>query len=249
MKRKQILFTVFVVVLLTGIGAFAKHSETLGRFFESTSITHSDISTLNSKVNYVKEQQNIQKENLTSEDIDTKLPENISKQPLSDEIAFDMFFMKVVSLEKTAARAVARGESGRIWSNYLQREGFTDNEIAVIRQIAKEHAAAILPIQARAVQIIKNGRAALSEGKTLPPAPPELAELQQQRNTIVIRNKTKLQNQLGVEAVVKAKLLMQKNSTSLQVDPSNLLNSEDRINEFKQKRNNPVDRKEGNRNE
>lgn len=235
MKRKQILCAALGVVFLTGIGVFAGHSETVSLFLKNNSIVKEDDSNLNSKASSATRELIAGKEPAETTIPNSYDPGSSPKQVISDEMAFDMFFIKVISLENAAAKAEAKGESGKIWRNYLQHQGFTGNEVTVIRQVAKEHAAEIAPLHARALQIIRNGRAAIAQGKPLPPAPPELAELQKQRNAIAVRSKNKLQTQLGAETVERAKDLMRKNSNMLEIAPADLMNSEERINKFKQK--------------
>lgn len=236
--KTKLLLSLSIAALLSTAGVFARHSETLGNFFETNSVVQADLSEPGVvAAGFLQAKQIVKKEAAAS------------KELISDEVAFDMFFIKVVSLERTAAKAEAKGESGNIWRNYLRRQGFTDDEVTMIRQIAKEHAAEIAPLHTRAVQIIRNGRAAIAKGQKLPPPPPELMQLQQQRSAITIRNKNKLQIRLGAAAVEKARSLMQSNSTSTQVDPGDLMNVEDRVRQFNEKRSSRLNRKEGSSNE
>ena len=222
MKTKLIL-SLSIAVLLSTAGVFANHSEILGNLFRATSIVQAENSNSDSTL------KNGPVENI----IQNEVPN--SGKPVSDEIAFDMFFIEVISMDRAADTAEAKGRIGNIWRNYLQRQGFTDSEAALIRQVAKEHAALIAPIHARATQIIRNGRAALAEGRPLPPPPPELAKLQQQRSDIAARSKNKLQNLLGAETVQKIRQLMQLNGNNIQIDPTELMSKERRRELFEQK--------------
>lgn len=215
MKRKPLL-TFSVVVLLFGIGVFAKQSGMLERFVKTEQIVHSQTS----------------QSDLTP----VTKPTVDSEQPITDEVAFDMFFIKVVSLERTAAKAEAKGESGKVWRNYLVRNGFSSYEAEMISNTAREHAAEIAPLHARAVQIIKQTRASIASGKQAPLTPPEkLTQLQNQREAITLRNKDRLRNRLGSETIEKIRHLMRSNSISVPVDESELMNLDERIRIFNQK--------------
>lgn len=167
-----------------------------------------------------------------------------SKEPVSDEATFELFFVHVITLERAATKAEAKGESGKLWRNSLLRQGFTDSEAASIRQIAREFIAEILPLHRKALGIIKNARAALAQGEALQQQPVELARMQKQRNELAIRYKNKLQERLGSAAVEKAKSLIQKNSNNLLTDQENLLTEEDRMNLRQYRQNNLPNRKE-----
>lgn len=147
-----------------------------------------------------------------------------------------MFFIKVFSLQNAARKAQARGESGKLWSEYLSRSGFTEQEVSVIKQIASEHAANIAPIHARAMRIIKEARTSLRNGQPLPPPPAELKKFQQERYSVTLNNREKLRARLGAATVEKARELMRSGASELQIDPANI-GSQYRLDQFRRKMN------------
>lgn len=238
MKRKKLVLAVFVIITATSLGAFAKHSETLGRIFRGISAAQNDDGS-RPAVNNLQSESIFPRENPASEKGELNSANNASQQNLlPDEIAFDVFLTRVATMEKAALKAETRGKSGAIWRNYLKGQGFTENEIAVIREAAKEYVETIAPIQTRAAQIIKTGRASLAQGKTLPPAPAELGDLQRQRNRLANRIKNKLQIELGAETVEKTKMLVQRSSNNIQIDAADMPDLQNRINELKKRKGN-----------
>ncbi len=184
-----------------------------------------------------------------SEKIVNNSQKTIVNSTPTEEVAFDMFFIKVVSLEKVSEKAKAKGKSGNLYHNYMKQHGFTANEISIIRQVAKEHADEIAPLHAKALQIIRKGREELAKGNLLPPPPPELADLQKQRNEIVIRNKNKLQNLLGSGTTQKVKFFMDSISKSVEINPSDLMNSNGRLEKLRERSNKNLIRQEDNHND
>jgi hypothetical protein len=170
-----------------------------------------------------------------------------TNEPIPDEVAIEIFLARVISLERAAAKAEAKGESGKLWRNYLERHGFTDNEANVIRGLANEFIKDILPLHQKALEIIKNGRAAMKKGTGLQ-LPPELKQMQQNRNALAARYKNRLQQRLGSGTVEKAKLLMQQNSKSFLTDSENPLTEQERL-DLRQQRQNSIPNRKGGQNQ
>lgn len=166
-----------------------------------------------------------------------------TSEPVPDEVAVEMFLARVISLEKAAAKAEAKGESGKLWRNYLERHGFTDSEAAAIRSVANEFVRDILPLHQKALEIIKNGRAAMNRGGSLQ-LPPELAQMQKQRNALATRYKNRLQERLGNEALEKAKSLTPQNARNSLTDSENLLTADERA-RLRQQRQNSLPNQKG----
>jgi len=122
----------------------------------------------------------------------------LQAKPIPDEILFDMFLVKVVSLHNAARKAKARGSSGSIWSEYLIRNGFTEQEVSVINKVAGEHAASIAPIHSKALRTIRAAREALKDGREIPPPPAELRRIQEERHTVSIDSREKLRHSSGL---------------------------------------------------
>ena len=232
--KKQVFVSSCVLVLCISALAFAQNSIFTNYLLGAAAEGGQTEAVLNPAIESDRKANQIVEKDETISKTDNAAVPNLSKEPLSDEAAFELFFVKVISLERAAAKAEAQGKSAKLWRNYLSNQGFTDEEAAVLRQIAKEFAAEIVPLHTKALQIIKTGRAAIAQGKPLE-TPPVLAELQKQRNALVTRYKNRLQNQLGGATVEKIKLLMQKNSSASQINPENLMNSEERRTLFKER--------------
>lgn len=229
--KKIIIVAVLLTTLVLGVSGFGSDTNPFVNFIKTSLFSK----TLSMEKRSEKIDENSQKTSVNS--------------TLTDEVAFDMFFIKVVSLESVSAKAKAKGKSGNLYHNYMKQHGFTANEISIIRQVAKEHADEIAPLHAKALQIIRKGREELAKGNSLPPPPPELAELQQQRNEIVIRNKNKLQNLLGSETTQKVKFFMNSISTRAEINPSDLMNSDERIERLREKSKIKLNRTEGEQND
>lgn len=154
---------------------------------------------------------------------------------IPDEVLFDMFFIKVVAVQRAAISAQAKHENAGLWRNYLRRQSFDEQQVKIITRIANDHASAIAPIQARAVNIIKAGRKALGVQGSLPPAPAELTTLQKQRLEVTLRSRDKLQHELGTEAMQQIRHLMLSHSNSVELSPNEMMSQDERLNLFKEK--------------
>lgn len=216
--------------LVTGIGALANNAVDGGFPFISKTRIHVE------KPRPFESPESIQPivENIKGDEHEGQI--STKNKQITDEVLFDMFFIKVFSLQNAARKAQARGESGKLWSEYLSRSGFTEQEVSVIKQIASEHAANIAPIHARAMRIIKEARTSLRNGQPLPPPPAELKKFQQERYSVTLNNREKLRARLGAATVEKARELMRSGASELQIDPANI-GSQYRLDQFRRKMN------------
>ena len=237
---KKLIFVISFLLVL-GISALA--------FTQNSALTHYLLSIGQNgseqiiKNESVGEKQSVRTDDPNSQLVDLSVPKSTTK-PIPDEVALEIFLARVMSLERAAAKAEAKGESGKLWRNYLERHGFTDNEANAIRYIASEFVREILPLHQKALDIIKTGRAVASRGGSRQ-IPPELAAMQQERNALATRYKNRLQQQLGSETVEKIKVLMQQNSKSFLTDSENLLTTDDKLRLRQQRQNNLPNRKGG----
>lgn len=137
--------------------------------------------------------------------------------PLPDYAAAEMVLSLLPTFENVAAKMQAQGKDGRIWSNYLQRHlGFTQQQVAAMRQISTDFKTAVLPIQNRAKQIITQRRAARASGQPTTPPPTELISLQQQRQTLALQYSNRLRTSLGAAPFQQLQQLLQRNDSELQ---------------------------------
>lgn len=237
--RKLIFVSSFLLTL--GISALA--------FTQNSAFTHYLLSVGQNDLEQTAKTETDRKE----QSVKTEVPDSqvagltdpkSKNEPISDEVTVEMFLVRVTSLERAAAKAEAKGESGKLWRNYLERHGFTDNEATAIHSLANEFVREILPLHQKALEIIKNGRAAMNRGGSLQ-LPPELARMQQQRNALATRYKNRLQEQFGNETLEKAKLLMPQNAKNLLTDSENLLTADERLRLRDQRQNNLPNQKGG----
>jgi hypothetical protein len=133
------------------------------------------------------------------------IQETVTNNSMPDYVVYDVLFNMVKVFDREAAKLESEGKSGKIWSEYFKRESdLTDEQVATLRKVADEFAVEIEPNRTRAMQIIKETRAAfpngkIKEGDVPPPLSNELIALQQQRQEIALRYRDRLQNLLGNE--------------------------------------------------
>lgn len=215
MHRNRLLPALCVAGLLAGMSLVGT---TLGHFPTAFSLTSHPAAAEDSTVSQPTKINTLQQQN---DAIGAESAAGESNK-IADEVLFDMFLIKVVSLQNAARKSKERGESERLWGEYLKRNGFSDQEAYIIRQIANEHAASIKPIHAKALQVIRAARKSLKDGKEMPPPPPELQAFQEKRNAVVKLSRAKLANRLGNETVEKVRLLMKASSRQLPIDRTTL---------------------------
>lgn len=120
-----------------------------------------------------------------------------------EQVVYSAFFHFVVDLQKEAAQLEDEGKKGDTLRSYIQTQsGLNDeearklNEIAVacVEQVSQQDARALLVIQKFQTQF-PGGK--VPAGVKLPPPPPELTELQQERDQIILAAKSQLATDLG----------------------------------------------------
>lgn len=156
-------------------------------------------------------------------------------QQIPDQAFFDMLFNTVLSMENAATKLRSEGKSGDIWSKYFARKGgLTEPQISELRQAAKDFEREMVPIQQRAMTIIGEQRAALSNGKPLPTPLEDLKRLQEKREQIALKHGDRLQKRLGMEVISKLRNSLRQNTNNLQ--PLNDSERQELKNEIKRSR-------------
>jgi hypothetical protein len=115
-------------------------------------------------------------------------------------------------LDRTAANLDQHGGNGDELRNRFQRKvGFTSAQFGTVRQAAVKLESDLKPKDAQAKVIIDAFHAKYPPGKvtTLPPPPPELAQLQQEREQLIEQDVSDLKSQLGPEASAKMDAFLQ----------------------------------------
>jgi hypothetical protein len=109
-------------------------------------------------------------------------------------------------LDRTAANLDQHGGNGDELRNRFQRKlGFSSSQFTVVRQSALKLETDLKQKDAQAKTIIDAFHAKYPPGKvqTLPPPPPELTQLQKEREELIERDVDDLKAQLGSEASAK----------------------------------------------
>lgn len=133
------------------------------------------------------------------------LPGYISAPKIPDNVLYESIFRLDVTFQRQAEEQELAGEPVTPLINYFKEQfNLTDTEAEQVHRIAREFAEAVGPTDKQASNIIDgirkrfpNGR--VEPGQEVPPPPPELTELQRQRDSIVLDHRDELINSLGSE--------------------------------------------------
>jgi len=121
----------------------------------------------------------------------------------AEQVIYSAFFHFVVDLQKEATDLANEGKKGDTLRRYIQTQsGLTDEEARKLNEIAVACVEQISQQDARALIIIQKFQTQFPGGKVpagikLPPPPPELTELQQERDHIILAAKSQLAGELG----------------------------------------------------
>jgi hypothetical protein len=118
-------------------------------------------------------------------------------------IAYRFLFRHVQHLENLANAASTSAQDATQFRNQYQiTMGLSDSESAQLKQISAAALSALDAIEQQAAEVIQAERAKYPKGKlpsknALPPPPPELAQLQQERDDVTRSNVQSLQGALS----------------------------------------------------
>ena len=118
-------------------------------------------------------------------------------------VVYSAFFQMVVDLEKQALELESEGEKGQTLRTYVQMQAnLTDDQASKLSAIAAACVEQVDRQDAKALQVIEKLRSQfpggrIPKGSKIPPPPPELKVLQQERDEIVLTARTALSNALG----------------------------------------------------
>ncbi|HEX6719107.1 MAG TPA: hypothetical protein VF088_18510 [Pyrinomonadaceae bacterium] len=150
-----------------------------------------------------------------------------------EHVIYRQFFHHLVTLKARANDVESKGGDGRGLRSYFKRKAnLTENEAAVLDAVAADCEREVADLDAKAKLIIDAYRARLLHGKidskNLPPLPPQLATLQEQRNLAILHARERLQKSLGQQAFSRLddfiKMNAERNSRPAQVTPAPGLN-------------------------
>jgi len=119
---------------------------------------------------------------------------NPSRRPsaeIPEHIFYGQFFSFLVSLQNAA--------------EYESKAGLTKEQTAILEQIAKDCEREVALQDAKANKVIEESRAEVEKRKPAPPieTPPQLKQLQAERDQIILRHRDLLKEQLGPEAFAR----------------------------------------------
>lgn len=205
--KKIIAVALCVAVLATGIQVFGVHTSFAANFWHAVSWNPTE--------------QELPVQNLSNNAHGNSVNPNpvltpASSDPLPEYASAEMVLTLLPSLESAAAKMQAQGKDGRIWSNYFQRHlGFTQQQVAIMRQVANEFGVAVQATHNRARAIIAQRRAARASGQPATPPPAELLALQQQRQALALQYGNRLRILLGNEPYQQVKRILERNEPEL----------------------------------
>jgi|ERR1041384_3237259 hypothetical protein len=132
------------------------------------------------------------------------------QQPLSppesrppEQVVYSAFFHFVVDLQKQAGELESEGKKGESLRGYVQKEtGLSDEEAAELSEISAACVEAVSQQDAKALLVIQQFQAQFPGGKVprgvkLPPPPPELKALQEERDQMILSARNQLVSVLG----------------------------------------------------
>lgn len=122
---------------------------------------------------------------------------------IPEHVLYESLFRMDLSFRRKALEQETKGQQENSLNTYFKDNfGLSDEEDETLRRISEEFYQDIQPIDAQAAQIIDNLRSQfpyneIGEGQQVPPPPQALADLQSQRNSIVLGKRDKLAQALG----------------------------------------------------
>lgn len=143
-------------------------------------------------------------ETATQQGTDAQAASHVKPIPLP--LLYSLFLGYQNHLDRVASAREKQGKDGTWLSDHFQRKlGFTDEQFALVRSTGLRLDSELQKEDAKAAAIIKTTRAAfphatMSQPQTLPPVPPELIELQKERDQIIEKEVANLKKQLGPAA-------------------------------------------------
>lgn len=117
---------------------------------------------------------------------------------IEDHILYETVFRFDLSFRRKALEQELMGQPVTSFKSYFKDEiGLTDEENEILRQTGLEYLEEMHPIDAQAIQVLADFREQFPDGyvetgQEVPPPPPALAGLQEQRNATALNGRDKL---------------------------------------------------------
>lgn len=122
-----------------------------------------------------------------------------------EHVIYRQFFRHLMALKERADEVEAQGRSGKaLRSHYKDKVKLSDRQSRLLDEIAADCDREVAEMDARAKRIIDDAHArfpngVVPAGQRVPPPPPELKQMQRQRDSAVMRARHKLRAALGEE--------------------------------------------------
>lgn len=122
---------------------------------------------------------------------------------IPEYVLYESVFRLDLSFRRKALEQELMGKPVTSLKTYFKNEaGLSDAEDVTLQKISLEYLQEIQPVNDQATQILSSLRTQfpdgeINEGQVAPAPPPELAALQQQRNSIALSNRDKLVQAFG----------------------------------------------------
>jgi len=129
--------------------------------------------------------------------------EQPSQPDAPEHVVYRQFFRHVVALKERASEVERTGRDGaKLRSHYKDRLTLKDSQSRALDSVAAEVDREVSRLDAKAKRLIDEMHSrypggVVPEGERLPPPPPELKELQRQRDYAVMRGRLRLKTALG----------------------------------------------------
>lgn len=129
--------------------------------------------------------------------------ESPSPASAPEHVIYRQFFRHLVALNERATQAERQGKDGKkLRSHYKDKTGLAEEHSRILDKVADDYEREVRQLDAKAKKIIDQAHArypkgVVPAGEQLPPPPPELKDLQRQRDYSVMRARHRLQTSLG----------------------------------------------------
>lgn len=136
------------------------------------------------------------------------------RQTIPSQAVYFQLFRQVAALEAKAVESPANADKYRVL--YRNLAGLTEAQNAILLKTAVDCTRQVDTLDARAKTIIASFRAQfpngqIPPGKTLPPPPPELLQLQKDRDSTILRFRDQLRTAFGEAAFTRFDTFVQGN--------------------------------------
>ena len=199
MDKKNVFAICCIIAIATSALAFSNRSEISAKLFGTkTNIESSQLNVISDN-----QPQNNLSQTAKTTFSSTNPEPNSAQTNIPTYILYDRVFRLVISFKKKAELQKIRGERITLIQNYFKDETqLTDQQNKILEQVAIEFLQKVQPIDTQAQVLMAQVWQLFPDdlvpaGKKVPPPPPELANLQGQRNDLALSHRDRLKELLG----------------------------------------------------